>query len=57
MLAERIAKLITPTLDALGFELVRVQLSGSQRPTLQVMAEPASGRVMSVEDCAHRPCR
>lgn len=52
MLAERIAKLITPTLDALGFELVRVQLSGSQRPTLQVMAEPASGRVMSVEDCA-----
>lgn len=52
MLAERIAKLITPTLDSLGFELVRVQLSGSQRPTLQVMAEPASGRVMSVEDCA-----
>lgn len=52
MLAERIAKLITPTLDALGFELVRVQLSGSQRPTLQVMAEPANGRVMSVEDCA-----
>ena len=52
MLAERIAKLITPTLDSLGFELVRVQLSGSQRPTLQVMAEPANGRVMSVEDCA-----
>lgn len=52
MLAERIAKLITPTLESLGFELVRVQLSGSQRPTLQVMAEPAGGRVMSVEDCA-----
>ena len=52
MLADRIAKLITPTLDSLGFELVRVQLSGSQRPTLQVMAEPANGRVMSVEDCA-----
>ncbi len=52
MLAERIARLITPTLESLGFELVRVQLSGSQRPTLQVMAEPANGRVMSVEDCA-----
>ena len=52
MLAERIAKLIGPTIEALGFELVRVQLSGSQRPTLQVMAEPANGRVMSVEDCA-----
>ena len=52
MLAERIAKLIAPTIEALGFELVRVQLSGSQRPTLQVMAEPANGRVMSVDDCA-----
>lgn len=52
MLAERIAKLIAPTIEALGFELVRVQLSGSQRPTLQVMAEPANGRAMSVDDCA-----
>lgn len=52
MLAERIAKLIAPTIEALGFDLVRVQLSGSQRPTLQVMAEPANGRAMSVDDCA-----
>jgi ribosome maturation factor RimP len=52
MLAERIAKLIAPTIEALGFELVRVQLSGSQRPTLQVMAEPVTGRAMSVDDCA-----
>lgn len=52
MLAERIAKLIAPTIEALGFELVRVQLSGSQRPTLQVMAEPTNGRAMSVDDCA-----
>ncbi|MEZ5832661.1 MAG: ribosome maturation factor RimP [Dongiaceae bacterium] len=52
MLAERIAKLISPAVEAMGFDLVRVQLSGSQRPTLQVMAEPASGRAMSVDDCA-----
>jgi ribosome maturation factor RimP len=52
MLAERIANLITPAIEAMGFELVRVQLSGSQRPTLQVMAEPKSGRAMSVDDCA-----
>ncbi|MGH6892640.1 MAG: ribosome maturation factor RimP [Dongiaceae bacterium] len=52
MLAERIAKLITPAIEAMGFDLVRVQLSGSQRPTLQVMAEPSNGRAMSVEDCA-----
>ena len=52
MLAERIATLITPAIEAMGFDLVRVQVSGSQRPTLQIMAEPASGRAMSVDDCA-----
>ncbi len=52
MLAERIAKLITPAIEAMGFELVRVQVSGRQRPTLQIMAEPNSGRAMSVDDCA-----
>ncbi|WP_119303033.1 ribosome maturation factor RimP [Dongia deserti] len=52
MLAERIAELITPAIEAMGFELVRVQVSGSQRPTVQIMAEPASGRAMSVDDCA-----
>lgn len=52
MLAERIAELITPAIEAMGFDLVRVQVSGSQRPTLQIMAEPASGRTMSVDDCA-----
>lgn len=36
----------------MGFDLVRVQLSGSQRPTLQIMAEPVDGRSMSVDDCA-----
>jgi ribosome maturation factor RimP len=36
----------------MGFDLVRVQLSGSQRPTLQIMAEPLDGRPMSLEDCA-----
>ncbi len=52
MLAERIAELVAPAVEAMGFELVRVQVSGSQRPTVQIMAEPASGRAMSVDDCA-----
>jgi len=52
MLSETISRLITPAVEAMGFDLVRVQLSGSQRPTLQVMAEPRDGRPMSVEDCA-----
>ena len=35
-----IARLIEPTLQAMGFELVRVQFGGGQhRPTLQIMAE------------------
>jgi ribosome maturation factor RimP len=52
MMSERIARLITPAIEAMGFDLVRVHLSGSQRPTLQVMAEPADGRSMSIEDCS-----
>ncbi len=36
----------------MGFVVVRVTLSGSQRPVLQVMAEPADGSAMHVDDCA-----
>lgn len=51
-LEQRIADMIEPTIDSMGFELVRVQISGSRRPTLQVMAEPADRRGMTVDDCA-----
>ena len=34
---------MTPTLDGLGYELVRVLVSGSHQPTLQVMAERRDG--------------
>ena len=36
----------------MGYDLVRVQISGSQNMTLQVMAERADGDEMTVEDCA-----
>lgn len=49
--SERISRLIGPTLSSMGFELVRVRLSGSQRPVLQIMAERADGS-MNVDDCA-----
>src|SRR3546814_865581 len=39
----RIADMITPTLDAMGFLLVRVKLVGTERPTLQIMFERDSG--------------
>lgn len=43
--------LIAPTLDGMGYELVRVVVSGSHWPTLQVMAERRDGAAMTVDDC------
>ena len=50
--AEQIAELIRPSLEAMGFDLVRVQLTGSQAQQLQVMAERQDEAGMTVEDCA-----
>jgi ribosome maturation factor RimP len=51
-LAKRIEDLITPTIEDLGFEIVRVVVVGSQSPRLQIMAERADGTGIDVEDCA-----
>ncbi|MEO0398280.1 MAG: ribosome maturation factor RimP [Pseudomonadota bacterium] len=48
---ERIAKLIEPTAEAEGFELVRVRVTGAKKKTLQVMAERPD-KTMTAEDCA-----
>jgi ribosome maturation factor RimP len=47
-----VARLIAPPLEAMGYAVVRVRLSGGGRPTLQVMAERSDGKEMTVEDCA-----
>ena len=47
-----IEHLIGPSLEGMGFRLVRVSFGGGGRPVLQVMAEPANGSPMSVEHCA-----
>jgi ribosome maturation factor RimP len=52
VLADRIAEMVRPTIEAQGYSLVRVQVLGQQRPRLQVMAERADGRPMRVDDCA-----
>jgi len=44
--------LIAPAVSALGYELVRVRLTGKKRRTLQVMAERADRVPMTVADCA-----
>lgn len=44
-------RLIEPIAEALGYALVRVRLTGANRPVLQIMAERADG-TMDVDDCA-----
>jgi ribosome maturation factor RimP len=48
----RIAQAIEPSLEAMGYRLVRVVITSGRRPTLQVMAERHDNQPMTVEDCA-----
>ena len=48
----RVEELIAPSLEALGFELVRVRYGGSGRPTLQIMIERQDHAPLTVDDCA-----
>jgi ribosome maturation factor RimP len=51
---ERLAWLeerIAPTLEAMGFDVVRVALSSGPRRTLQVMADRRDGSLISVDEC------
>ena len=50
--AKRVETIIAPTLQDMGFDLVRVRISGAQRRTLQIMAERLDDGTMTVEDCA-----
>jgi ribosome maturation factor RimP len=49
--AADIAALVEPTLNDMGFRLVRVTISGRNGTTVQIMAERPDG-TMTVEDCA-----
>ena len=50
-LEAKLAALIAPRLELMGFELVRVTVLGRERPTVQVMADRAAGSQITVEDC------
>jgi ribosome maturation factor RimP len=47
----RLSNLIEPSLEGLGYELVRVQLRGDTRKTLQIMAERKDLVGMTLDDC------
>jgi ribosome maturation factor RimP len=48
--AARVARLVEPVLESLGFRLVRVRMIGAAGRTLQIMAERPDG-VMTIDDC------
>jgi ribosome maturation factor RimP len=50
-LESRLAAIVGPTLEGMGYELVRVVVLGRDRPTVQVMADRADGSQITVADC------
>ena len=50
--ADHIAPIIEPSLEAMGYRLVRVMFLGARRATLQIMAERIDDAPMTVDDCA-----
>jgi ribosome maturation factor RimP len=51
-LERRIESLISPTMESMGYGLVRVRLFGQQRLRLQVMIERLDEAPLDVDDCA-----
>ncbi|WP_424941357.1 ribosome maturation factor RimP [Aliiroseovarius sp. S253] len=47
----RLAEIVGPVIEDMGFELVRLRLMGGNTPTLQIMAERPDGGI-EVDDCA-----
>ena len=50
-LVSRLENLLTPVLTERGLDLVRVQISGQQRPTLQVMIDRQDAHPVTLDDC------
>ncbi|WP_415922394.1 ribosome maturation factor RimP [Tateyamaria sp. SN6-1] len=47
----RLAEIITPVIEDLGYELVRIRLMSGKETTLQIMADKPDGGI-EVDDCA-----
>ena len=47
----RLARIVTPTIEGMGFELIRLRLGGGTPPRLQIMAERPEGGI-EVDECA-----
>lgn len=51
-LEQKIEKIIAPSLEGMGFAVVRIKLLEGARRCLQIMAEKADGRPVTLDDCA-----
>jgi ribosome maturation factor RimP len=47
----RLAEILAPVIEDMGFELVRIRLQGGNTPLLQIMAERPEGGI-EVDECA-----
>ncbi|NKX44922.1 ribosome maturation factor RimP [Roseicyclus persicicus] len=47
----RMAEILTPVIEGMGFEVVRIRLMGGKTKTLQIMAERPEGGI-EVDECA-----
>ena len=47
----RLAEIVQPVIEGLGFELVRIRVMGGESKTLQIMADRPDGGI-EVDDCA-----
>jgi ribosome maturation factor RimP len=47
----RLAEIISPVIEDMGFELVRIRLMAGKEPTLQIMADRPDGGI-EVDECA-----
>ena len=48
----RLAEIIQPVIEGMGYELVRLRLQGGRTATLQIMADRPEGGI-NVDDCAN----
>ena len=48
----RIETLIGPSLQDMGYDIIRLQLSGAERPQLQIMIDRLDEESVTVDDCA-----
>ena len=47
----RLAEIVSPVIEGLGFELIRLRMQGGRHPLLQIMADRPEGGI-DVDDCA-----